>query len=175
MWSWIKKWFVKETVDSYEVYSLSDRSIYKYFDGEKLVSVDPMVLYKKLQAVRPELNLDIKLANSVLLKWEEKSKAHNAMIKKIRDIFVLKSFEENGLTETESVELLDHFLVYCEGVKKNSSPSQTSQTETLPSSECSTEDPSDTSNSSESGSTESESSTAEQEPSPSEVPSPKES
>lgn len=153
-------WFKKKC--SYDVYQPSERLIYSYFDGQKTVKADPMELYKKTMAVGPELAIDIKVATAPIKGNKE---AHESMLKKIRGIFSLKTLHEGGLTEIETVNLFDHFMTYCETVKKNSPISATSSTPAVDSKDTSKENQA-TSNSSGCGSTEKESPSAVQELSP---------
>ena len=146
--------------EPYDIYRPKERLIYQYWDGSKMVCADPMVLYKRMMAVGPELSIHIKVSQSTS---KDAGKAHEALVVKTREIFSVKTLDENGLTEVEAIELLDHFLTYCEHVKKNSSAFLTSSTSSAPS-ESSGESPS-TGNSSASGSTAEGPSTAEPEPS----------
>lgn len=114
------------------VYRLQDRLIYKYWNGNEEIIADPLVLYKKMMARGPELSIDIKVSTSIS---KDADKAHDQAILKIREIFSVKSLDEGGLTELETVQLLDHFLLYCEEIKKNSSYSviSSSNSDTKPS------------------------------------------
>ena len=125
--------------------------IYHYWDGSKWMHRDPMTLYKEVMSVGPELAIDIKVANSPV-KDEDKKKAHDEMISKMQKIFLVVPVEQGGLTQIALVELFDDFMEYCEGVKKNSSPSLTSSTSEVL--EHSSKGDSPTTNSSESGSVE---------------------
>lgn len=132
-----------------DVYHPRERLIYYYWNGAKHVAADPIALYKRMMAQGPELSIDIKVANSAS---KDAGKAHDALVGRIRTIFDLKPLTDGGLSELESAQLLDHFLVYCERLKKNSSPSPTSSTTTADSPTSSPTVP-PTSNSSVSGST----------------------
>ncbi len=117
---------------SVDVYTLEDRSIYSYSDGEKIVKADPMPLYKAVMDVGPSLSVDLKVSTSTLMKNEDKGKAHQSLLGSIRSIFNLKPFQQTedgkmvGLTEIETVEVLDHFLSYCHELKKKMKPNVTS-------------------------------------------------
>lgn len=149
--------------EEYNLYKPKERLIYTYWDGFKDVACDPYVLYKKLMAKGTDLSIDIKVANS---QSKDAAAAHNSMIAKLRIIFDLKSYEEGGLTELETIGLMDHFLLFARRVKKNTSHFPTSQTATSDSSPSSTEGNRPTTNGSDSGSTANEPSTAEPPPSP---------
>ncbi len=156
----VKSWLGLKTIDEarqYNLFDLGDRQIYHYHNGKEEIHADPMILYKAMMKVGPELSIDMKVATSAS---KDAEKAHDSLIKKIRGIFSLKSLEEGGLTENESIDLLDHFLIYTEVLKKNSSPLVTSPMVTShPSSPSSAEKPT-TLSSSECGSTDKEPSTA---------------
>ncbi len=157
--NWLFSPFKKKDPDQpYDVYRPAERGLYSYWDGEKLVQADPIVVYKRMMAVAPELNTSIKVANSLS---KDAVKAHGEMIDKIRTVFLIKPFEEGGLTELQTVMLFDHFLTFVGRVKKNSSPSVMSAAGTsadFPPPSSGAESP-PTSNSSASGSTGPESST----------------
>ncbi len=108
--------------DNPSVYKPRELLIYEYFTGEKMVKADPMVVWKKIMAVGPELDIDIKLSKSA---HTDAPKGHESVIKKIRSIFDLKPFEEGGLPETETAELLDHFMIFCASVQKKTNGSPT--------------------------------------------------
>lgn len=122
MFAWLRKWFGQDDFDQYRP---RERLIYQYFNGREAVRADPMLLYKKLMEVGPELDIDIKVANSPS---KDANKAYESMVAKIRQVFDLKPLADGGLTETETVELLDHFIRYNESIKKKVKTSPTSST-----------------------------------------------
>lgn len=105
----------------------SKRLIYSYFDGEKTLHADPMVLYRALVGCGPELSAAIKVATSPL---DAADKAQDEVLGKLRKIFNVKPKLEGGLTETEVVDLFDHFLIFTESVKKKPKKSATSSDQT---------------------------------------------
>lgn len=121
MFSWFKK--KNKTIDN--IYSPKERCIYEYFDGQKQVKADPLVLYKRLQDCSTDLSVDMRLANSI---HSDANKGHTNAIKKIQTIFSIKPFDEGGLSEMEAMSLLEHFLFFCDELKKKVSPSATSST-----------------------------------------------
>lgn len=167
LFDWLGKWFNKRAEDSVEIYKPKERRLYSYWNGTKQVEADPMVIYKKMMAVAPELHIDIKVAES---KSKDAGKAHNSMINHIRNIFSLKPFEDGGLTEIESILLFDHFTTYCGFVKKNTNPSVTSSNNSEESNSTSNDDLA-TLRSSGFGSTADVLSSVEQKSSPPEPPS----
>lgn len=118
----LSRFSAKKLEDSYELYHPRERMIYRYFNGKEDVAVDPIQLSKKMAEIWPELVVDIKVARS---QSKDSAKAHDSLVAGIRDLFNVKSLEDGGLTELETIQLLDHFLAYTEDVKKNLSPSAT--------------------------------------------------
>ena len=98
--------------------------------------------------------------------------AHAKMLEQIRSIFQVEPLAAGGLTEYETVGLLDHFLLYCAELKKNLRSFATlSESPAAVSANSSDANP-PTEKPSESGSTASAHSTGEQPLSPSEPESP---
>ena len=143
--------------DRYDVYHPKKRMIYSYWNGDKLIDSDPLVLYKRMMDHSTDISIDMKVSSSAS---KDSGKAHNNLIKSIREIFEIKPLAEGGLTEIETVNLLDHFIIYSEWVKKNLNPSATSSN-SLEESNSSSEESQATLNSLESGSIEKGSSTEE--------------
>jgi hypothetical protein len=161
---WLLNRFARD--DQYEVYRPKERLIYSYFDGKNIVHADPISTYKRLMAVGPELSVRIKLANSPS---NAAGQAHEELLRDIRKVFGVKALDEGGLTEIETVDLLDHFLIYCARVKKKQNPWPMPSTPTAASPTTSAAGPA-TANSSGSGSVENASPTGVPPPSPSESP-----
>lgn len=156
---------------TYDIYHPRERMIYHYFDGQKVVHADPLQLERKLMDVGPELSIDMKVAKSIS---KDAAKAHTEMVKKCREIFNVKSVEEGGLTELETVLLLEHYLAYTDEVKKNWSRIVTPPTATSAPYACSLDVAPPTPNSSGSGSTGGENITVAQQSSPMEPALPSE-
>ena len=155
-----------KTEEQFDLYMPEEKMIYSYWDGSKLVTADPMVVYRRLMEKGPELNVDMMVATSPS---KDADNAHVLMLEKIRYIFDVKPLENNnGLTEEHTIGLLNHFLTYTETLKKNLNPSPISSP--VVEEEVSKELPEEIppiENISVSGSTEKEPSTDMQEPSPS--------
>lgn len=166
MFRWLLSWF-KNPDDDLQVFRPKVRMIYQYFDGREMRKADPMRLYKLVMVQGPELNANLKGARSPLLPPEKSSKCHDDAMKTIRSIFDLKTVEEGGLEDMVAADLLDHFMLYCDGVKKNSSSQPTITNPPLKESE-------PTTNISDSGLTVAEVSTDKPQSSPMESPSPME-
>lgn len=160
MFDWFRKLFSllfqSTGTDSYEVYKPKERKIYHYWNGKDTVSSDPMVLFKKLMAIGPELDVDFQVAASP---HPDAMKMHSKALEKLRGVFDVKSLDKDGgLTETETLQLYNHFLTFAGMVKKNLSQSPTPQPESKDSVSSSVECP-PTPCSSDTGSTKSESNT----------------
>lgn len=108
-----------------DVYHPRERLIYRYWTGKEEKSGDPMTIYKRMMEVGPALSIDIKVATSPS---KDAKKAHDGMMTHIRNIFGVSSLEDGGLSEIETAQLLDHFLRYCERIKKKQSGSATIST-----------------------------------------------
>lgn len=113
---WILSIFKRSSEqDRFDIYSPKQRRIYSYFNGEKMVVVDPMHQYKAVMEKGPDIAIDLKVSNSIS---KDANKSHENLIKTVRGIFNVKPLAEGGLTDLEAIELLDHFLVYCGEIKK---------------------------------------------------------
>lgn len=120
MFAWLKNLFAEK--DRIDVYRPRERLVYSFFTGEKTIKVDPLVYYKKIMEIGPELSIDMKVANS---QSKDAKKAHDSYVAKIREVFGIKAFSNGGLSDIECAELLDHFLTFCDTLKKNTKPSPT--------------------------------------------------
>lgn len=140
-WHSIKQWFVlknnkaeiegKEEVDAFNLYKPKDRLIYRYYNGSKIVSIDPMDLYSRIMAEGTDLDISLKLAGSIS---KDAPQGYKEAIERLRKLFEVKPYYDGeGLTDTELFDLFTHFLTYCNEIKKKVSPSATSQMEILPS------------------------------------------
>ena len=168
MFSWLKNLFTGRQ-GRYDLYRPAERQIYKFWDGKKEVADDPMLLYKRMMDVGPELSINIKVANSPL---KDAGEAHTKMLEQIRNIFRVAPLAAGGLTEYETVGLLDHFLLYCAELKKNLRSFATLPGSLAAASANSSAASPPTEKPSESGSTANAPSTAGPPPSPSEPESP---
>jgi hypothetical protein len=132
--SWLYGLLTREE-DRWDTYKPSQRAIFNYFNGERMVKADPLVLWKKVMDKAPDLDIDFKVSKSPSKNADQ---AHQNLIKNIRTMFNIKQLE-NGiepndtLTDNECIDLVNKFLTYCGWVKKNSSNSATPATATSPS------------------------------------------
>lgn len=166
IFSFVTNWFRGGRPD---LYRPRERLIYSYHTGERVVRADPLVLYRRVMDEGPELAVDIKVSQSPMA---GAGAAQGAVAARVRRMFGLKPLADGGLGEVECVELLDHFLEYCSGVKKNTGPTPTSAAATSAPTAPSWAAAPPTPPTSASGSTASASPPAGPAPSPSGPPSP---
>lgn len=146
---WLLSWFSRgPRIDTYRP---RDRMIYTYHDGQKYVRADPLVLYKRVMDVGPELSVDVKVATSISSRAPV---ALTSVVGRVREIFNVKTLADGGLTDVEVLVLLDHFMLYCDALEKKTPPSATPATGTSPTSESSSAGSPGTTSSPASGSTE---------------------
>lgn len=163
-------------LDGLDFYYPTERLIFTFWDGAKVRKVDPMVYHRRLKDAWPALSADIKAARAEGSKFQ--ATGYEGMVRRSYEVFELAPFRQNedgtvtGLTEFEVLDLLDQFLAYTGGVKKNWNPSPTSAEETSDSSPSSSDADPLTSSSSASGSTAAVPSSATPSPSPTEPASP---
>lgn len=154
--------------DPFNMFTVKERLIYHYWDGQRMVSVDPMELFKKLIDVAPKVYVDAKVVKFGMKDAPAKQKE---LIESVRGMFGIKPYDQGGLTETESMELFYHFLEFTERIKKNSSQSPMPQEGDSTGSSIFSGDGPPTKNPSGSGSTASEPSTETSPSSPTGQPS----
>lgn len=153
---WVKSFFAPEKAapaHSFDLYRPAERYIYSYFDGAKIVRADPIELYRRIMSKWPELRTDIAVSQSPS---KDAARCHERMIATLRELFNVKALdpvERTGLTEVETIELLNHFFTFNGEVKKNSSGPPTSPTATSPPTPQPTAGPSSDSSSGESPTT----------------------
>lgn len=90
--------------------------IYRYFNGERMVSADPMRLWLDLQE-HPEYNAEVHAS----LVDQGDVEATQVATKAVRDVFGVRSFDPHGrkgLTLGEQISLLTDFYLYLEEQKK---------------------------------------------------------
>jgi hypothetical protein len=149
-----------------------ERFLYRYWNGEKEVAADPLVLFKQYAEIQGDLAGSIVVARSAM---KDSRQEHDKAVLLVRKLFSILPFDPatgKGLTETESLDVMDHFLDFLDNVKKNSSPTPTSATETSETTPSTLDASQPTSNTSDSGSTGNEKPTEEVGPSLEEPPLP---
>ena len=126
-WDWILSFFVRNQEERYDVYKPSERNVYHYHKGytpDTLVKADPVTLWKKVMDKGAEIDADWKAASIPQSKFAKGAREN--LLKNVREVFGLKTFEEGGLSEWDAMDLLMHFMTYCGMLKKSVSPSPTS-------------------------------------------------
>lgn len=173
LWSKLVSLFRRgDALEALDYYRPAERLLFRYFDGSRDRVVDPLPLYRRLKDVWPALSVDIRGARAEGSKFQEI--AYRGMITKTYQLFEVQPLTDvgdgstTGLGETEVLDLLDRFLAYTGGVKKNWSPCPTSAAETSGSSPSSSDASPPTPSSSASGSTAAEPSSATPSPLPTE-------
>lgn len=166
LFSWVRRLFGRERTN---LYLPKDRLIFYYGDGQRVVAADPMELWRNFEEVRGDLAAASMVARS---QSKDAGKMYRKMVEYIRKIFDVKPLKEGGLTEQETTDLLNSFLLYCDELKKNSRRYPTSRTATPEPSASSSGDSPPTPSGSGSGSTEKGPSTDVPAPSPSVPASP---
>lgn len=169
VFSIIAGWFKSKPRETGDVYKPHERLIYRYWNGKEIILADPLILYKRVMEVGPSISIDFKGAVSPLKKAPQ---YHDSLVATVRKVFSINSLADGGLTESESLDLLDHFLTYVESLQKKTSTSVILPTATSASSDSSSADSQPTPNTAASGSTGSESVTVGRTPSPTEQESP---
>jgi len=157
------------------------RGIFSFHDGRRYRHVDPIEVARRLWAVTieqqpfqqmpglprvagmeaPPLPFDANSARRLIASGngEEVQQGYSEMAQAARQAFLVKSYDEGGLTELECANLIDRFELYLGDVKKNASGSPISSASTGSTKK------SPTSSESGSGSTSIDSSSAPREPS----------
>lgn len=116
-------------VESDPIFSEKDRLIYRYrVSANEHVSADPMTLYKKVMTKWGSIATDVTVATSPS---KDNIKQSDSLLATIREIFGVKPYEEGGLTEIETADLLDHFLSWTSSLKKSTKTTMTPRTAPL--------------------------------------------
>lgn len=113
---------------------------YRRTAGGAVVCADPVLLYRKMAEVAPEIEVDMKLAASP---HSAAAKGHDGAVEKICKLFDVQRLNEHGhgLTDPEILDLFNNFLDYCGEVKKNLSRYVTSSARPARQSPCSAPGP----------------------------------
>jgi hypothetical protein len=92
-----------------------NRYIYRFWNGQRIVLGDPMVLWRDLNAHEEYREDDLKLVAVEGLR----DKIIGKLAKVFRDVFHVQQVGDGGLTELECVEELARFLEYSSVQKKS--------------------------------------------------------
>lgn len=139
------------------------------------VSKDPVRLYRRVMEYGQEISINSKVARSASKGapgcWDK-------LTSRLREVFEIPAVEEGGLPGVHLVKLLNHFMDYCDGIKKNLPTATTSASATSADTHNSepptAASPQDTTSGRASGSTVTATSSGTPTPSSSESPSPSE-
>lgn len=125
MLSWIVRKLRREAPPPMGVYRPEERLIYKYWNGDREVAADPLVLHRRLMEKSVDIEINIKVFRSAS---KDAPAAYEALIRDVRWAFDVKPLDADGkgLTEMECVALLDHFMSLMGEEKKTSQRSSTS-------------------------------------------------
>lgn len=138
MFGFLRRLFGKKKTQRFDLYAEEETLLYCYWNGNRYIFQDPMVLYKRAMEVGPELSVNIQVARTPI---KGNIEASNALLAQIRKIFDIPPYDpdkpgESGLTEVALTKLLAHFLTYCDIIKKNIleplTPQPTSEVTALP-------------------------------------------
>lgn len=99
-----------------------NRFIYRYWNGQRIVVGDPMVLWRSLQANENYREDDLKL----LTVEDLRLKVIERLAGVVKDVFTIPPVDQGGLTELECIEELARFLDYSGVQKKSTGLMQTS-------------------------------------------------
>src|SRR4051812_25710035 len=117
------------------MFSVKEKRIYKYFNGERDVRGDPMAILLRLSTC-PDVNFeaDLKVFSIIETKPREGAEAYSRLVQADRHAFKIKpgnddaDAPEDSLPDLEVLELTQRFLAWVGGVKKNTSDSPTPPT-----------------------------------------------
>lgn len=98
-----------------------NRRIFKFWDGQRWTTVDPMVAYRGITGHK-----DYRSVEDPQLAEAGDDEAIQRMVQCARDVFAVKPYDGatgEGMTEGETVDLMVSFSLYLGELKKNTSPS----------------------------------------------------
>jgi hypothetical protein len=99
------------------------RFVFKYHDGTRDRYADPVAIMRAMTS-HPTLDLEQNLAEFQSEDSKLRNEASLVLVESTREIFGLHPFSEehpNGLTELETLDILNAFIEYTETLKKNGS------------------------------------------------------
>jgi hypothetical protein len=110
---WFQSPVTEEPVDQFK--PKEDNYVFVYWDGDKEVTIDPIVYYRKVLLSKVAL-FTPKTIMELLAEEENGFENYNKMVAKIREIFAIKPKEEGGLSEYKCLEVFHQFIGFCNGV-----------------------------------------------------------
>ncbi len=102
------------------------RNVFRFWDGRRYRSIDPFVAARVLFS-HPKFDWDETIVLLTMPRVKPQLETAGVIVSAVREAFGVASFDEGGLTELESIELLYDFRDYIGDVKKNGSLFPTSQ------------------------------------------------
>jgi hypothetical protein len=127
-----------------DIFQPDERLIFHFFDGEKVVRADPMILWERMKERWNDLWVDAAVAFSQL-DVKGKKEAREKWFANVCWIFKVRELDgSGGLTRAEIQGLYASFQTYCEWAKKKYKSTATSPETTLPTPESTTGEPSAT-------------------------------
>lgn len=97
------------------------REIFKYHDGLRTRFADPIVIMRSM-SMHPKLDLEEHLKQFASEQTELRNEAAVILTEATRDIFGITPFSDRllkGLTELETLDVLNSFIDYLDTLKKN--------------------------------------------------------
>jgi hypothetical protein len=98
-----------------------ERLIFKYHDGSKERSADPMLVFRAMLA-HPTFELEKHIDELIADDPHIQSEASKLAVQATRDILGIKAWSEDnpdGLTELDTLAVLASFVAFTEQLKKN--------------------------------------------------------
>jgi len=113
------------------MFSKEERLIFRYHNGSKQIAADPLVIQRKILSQKNiDLDSEFRIAVS---DTKESLDAISRVVGVIRSAFGVKELDpetEEGLTDTECLQLMASYAEFLNELKKKASLSQISQTAT---------------------------------------------
>jgi hypothetical protein len=97
------------------------REIFEYWDGEKKRRADPVAIWRAM-AAHPQFVADKHLQEIASSEQSLQIEASDITVRATREIFGIAAWSETndtGLTEFETLEVLNQFMGFIDGLKKN--------------------------------------------------------
>lgn len=96
----------------------SERDIFTFWDGKEERSLDPLPIWRALWGHPLDLETEMKFAWGEKVDQKTKDESFGKVLDIVRDVFELKRFEEGGLTERETNDVLVSYFSFMEDLKK---------------------------------------------------------
>jgi hypothetical protein len=103
------------------------RFVFRFWNGHRIATGDPMVIWRALQQHEDFREEDFKLMKVDALR----DKTIGKVAKVVQEVFSLPALEDGGLTELECLDLLKAFMTYSGFQKKSGDLTQTLQSPTV--------------------------------------------